>query len=70
MDTVGYIAPLFVVGLAFALLGWAMLVLTSRLECERLERHPELSNEHQVAERFASTQLPAWIRFSRRWLLP
>jgi uncharacterized membrane protein YciS (DUF1049 family) len=70
MDTVGYIAPLFVVGLAFALLGWAMLVLTSRLERERLERHPELFTEHQVVERPALTQQPAWIRFLGRWLLP
>src|SRR5262245_1006107 len=41
------------------LLGWAMLVLTSRLEREHRERHPELFSEHQAVE---NPELP-WILF-------
>jgi hypothetical protein len=65
-----HIAPLFVLGLACALIGWAMIVLTSRFERERRERHPELFSEHRVVESTGPTLPPPWIRFLGRWLLP
>ena len=36
-----HLAPLFIVGLAFAFLGWAVEVLSSRIERERRKRFPE-----------------------------
>jgi hypothetical protein len=65
VDKVGLIAPLFVVGLAFALLGWAILVLTSRLERDRQARHPDLFSEQSPA----LTQRWPWIRSLGKWLL-
>ena len=35
-----HLAPLFIVGLAFAFLGWAVEVLSSRIERERRKRFP------------------------------
>jgi hypothetical protein len=57
-------APLFGLGLACAFLGWAVVVLTSRIELSRQERH---------RERFAEPPpgpLPQWVRSIRSWLLP
>ena len=62
------IVPLFIVGFAGALLGWAMVVL--RLEREHRKRHPELFSEHRAAENPELTQQWLWIRFLGRWLLP
>jgi hypothetical protein len=36
-----HFAPLFVLGLASAFLGWAIVVLTSRIERQRQEAHRE-----------------------------
>jgi hypothetical protein len=65
-DMIDRMAPLFVLGLACALLGWAVMVVSSRIERERQRRH---------AEKFAGhgprlTKLPVWIRSVRSWLLP
>jgi hypothetical protein len=59
-----HFGPLFVLGPAVALLGWAVVVLTSWIERQRQERHHE---------RFAEPQrgpLPQWVRSIRSWLLP
>jgi hypothetical protein len=59
-----HFGPLFAVGVASAFLGWAVVVLTSRIELSRQERHHE---------RFAEPQrgpLPQWVRNIRSWLLP
>jgi len=55
-----------IAGLSCALLGWAVMVISSRVERERQERHTERFGEHELAAR----QLPAWIRFVRSWLMP
>jgi hypothetical protein len=58
-----HFGPLFVVGSAVALLGWAVVVLTSRIERERQEAH---------RERFAEPErgpLPQWAKVIRGWLL-
>ena len=52
------IAPLFVVGLAFAFIGWTMVVLTSRLERRRQQRHADRFGEHGPP----LTQRPPWVR--------
>jgi len=57
-----HFGPLFVVGSAVALLGWAVVVLTSRIERQRQEAH---------RERFAEPErgpLPQWARVIRQWL--
>jgi hypothetical protein len=57
-------AFLFVTALAFASMGWVMVVLTSHMERWYQELHPE--------EPFSSapTKLPAWAQFVHSWLLP
>jgi hypothetical protein len=59
-----HFSPLFVLGPAIALFGWAVVVLTSRIERQRQEAH---------RERFAEPQrgpTPQWARTIRSWLLP
>jgi hypothetical protein len=61
-----HIAPLFIVGLASALLGWAMMVLSSRIEHDRQERHASQFGEHEPA---AAAPLPSWVRLASSWLM-
>ena len=68
MGQIAFIVPLFIVGLAFALIGWAIMVLTSRIERRRRVQHPELVSERQEVESPALTQPRPWIRFLGRWL--
>jgi hypothetical protein len=64
------IIPLVIVSFAGALIGWAMVVLTSRIERRRQQRHTERFGQPQVPESPALTQRRPWIRFLGRWLLP
>ena len=41
MDSIGHFAPLFIVGLICAVLGWGVVYLSSRIERERAARHIE-----------------------------
>ena len=66
MGQIGFIAPLFIVGLAGALIGWAMMVLASQIEHERQERHADKFGEHNPAP----PPLPSWARLASSWLMP
>jgi hypothetical protein len=50
------LAPLFVLGLACAFLGWAVVVLASRMERERRETRRERLPEPERGP------LPVWVR--------
>jgi hypothetical protein len=50
------LAPLFVLGLACAFLGWAVVVLASRMERERRETRRERLPEPERG------LLPVWVR--------
>ena len=41
MGSIDRIAPLFILGLACGFLGWAIVVLTSRIEHRHRERHAD-----------------------------
>ena len=43
-----HIAPLFIAGLSVALIGWAIMVITSRIERQRQERHMKVSADHRT----------------------
>lgn len=58
-----HVAALFVVGLAGALLGWGLIVIASRMERERQERHGARFGEPQ-------RPLPQWAQIVRSWLMP
>ena len=61
-----HIVPLFIVGVASALIGWAMMVLASRIEHDRQERHTESFGEHEPTP----PPLPSWARLVSSWLMP
>ncbi len=60
-----HIAFFFIVGLGCALIGWAMVVLTSRLERLRQERHAERYREDR-----GTPELPRWAQIVRSWFVP
>lgn len=43
-----HIAPLFIAGLSVALIGWVIMVITSRIERQRQERHMKVSADHRT----------------------
>jgi hypothetical protein len=51
-----HLAPVFVLGLACAFLGWAVVVLTSRIERERRETRRERLPDPERGP------LPEWVR--------
>jgi hypothetical protein len=57
-------ASLFIAALAVAFIGWAMMVLASRIEHERQERHAGKFGEHETA----LPPLPSWARLVSSWL--
>ena len=59
-------ASLFISALAVAFIGWAMMVLASRIEHERQERHADKFGEHNPAP----PPLPSWVRLAGSWLMP
>jgi hypothetical protein len=61
---------LFIASLAIAFIGWAVVVLSSRMERRCQEVHLELLSEHLAAESHEGTQRRPWIHFLARWLLP
>jgi hypothetical protein len=65
MGQIALIVPLFFVGLAGALIGWAMMVLASRIERDRQERHADKFGEHEPAP----PPLPSWARLVSSWLM-
>jgi hypothetical protein len=63
-----HLAPVFVLGLACAFLGWAVVVLTSRIERERRETRRERLPDPERGP------LPEWVRnilslFGRSWII-
>ena len=64
MGQIAFIVPLFIVGVASAAIGWAMMVLASRIEHDRQERHTESFGEHEPPP------LPSWARLVSSWLMP
>ena len=65
MGSISHIAPLFILGLSCALIGWAVMVVASQIERRRRERHAERIPDDQPR----LTQ-PPWIQVLRSWLLP
>jgi hypothetical protein len=65
-----HIAPLVILGLACAFLGWAVVRIAARFERQRQERHAEMSSDPPIAESASPVLSRPWIRFLRRWLLP
>ena len=61
-----HIASTFIAGLGCALFGWALVVISSRIERERQQRHADEFGEHMSP----LTRSPPWIQFARSWLLP
>ena len=57
-------ASLFIVALAVAFIGWGMMVLASRIEHERQERHADKFGEHEPV----LPPLPSWARLVSSWL--
>ena len=55
-----HIALFFIVGPGCALIGWAMVVLTSRFERLRQQRHAERYSEDKV-----TPELPRWAPLSK-----
>ena len=66
MPSVMDFASLFIVALALAFIGWAMMVLASRIEHDRQECHTERFGEHEPAP----PALPSWARLVSSWLMP
>ena len=66
MPSVMDFASLFIVALALAFIGWAMMVLASRIEHDRQECHIERFGEHEPAP----PALPSWARLVSSWLMP
>jgi uncharacterized membrane protein YciS (DUF1049 family) len=48
---IGLIAPLFIVGLICAVVGWGMVYLSSRIERRRTARHIEEYGDHHTSSR-------------------
>src|SRR5580700_11172920 len=67
-DRIGmqHIASTFIAGLGCALFGWALVVISSRIERERQQRQPDEFGEHMSP----LSRSPRWIQFARSWLLP
>jgi len=63
MGQISRILPLFLVGLAAALIGWGIMVLASRIEHERRERHAS-----KFGDESALPPLPSWARLVSSWL--
>jgi hypothetical protein len=61
-----HIAPLFIVGFAGALIGWAMMVLAARIEHDRQERHAGKFGRHELT----LPPMPSWARLVSSWLMP
>jgi hypothetical protein len=59
------IVRLFFLGLAFALFGWGILAVASRIEYDRRRRHAD-----KFGEEPKNAPLPAWVQFVRSWLKP
>jgi hypothetical protein len=61
-------APLFVLGLACAFLGWAVVIMASRIERQRRERHAVGFGDYPLAERAVRTRPNPrlWLLRSRR----
>ena len=66
LSDMDHIAPLFIVGFAGALIGWAMMVLASRIEHDRQERHAGKFGEYEPA----LPSMPSWARLVSSWLMP
>jgi len=66
MGQTAFIVPLFIVGPAGPLIGWAMMVLASRIEHDRQERHTGRFGEHE----HTPPPLPSWARLVSSWLMP
>jgi len=60
------LAPLFIVGVICALIGWAMVHIAAGIERSRFKRHTAQYGE-QAQRRHRRRP---WIRFLDRWLLP
>ena len=60
------IASTFIAGLGCALFEWALVVISSRIERERQQRHADEFGEHMSP----LTRSPPWLQFARSWLLP
>src|ERR1700731_2307927 len=61
-----HIASTFIAGLGCALFEWALVVISSRIERERQQRHADEFGEHMSP----LTRSPPWLQFARSWLLP
>jgi hypothetical protein len=61
-----HIAPLFIVGFAGALIGWAMMVLAARIEHDRQERHAGKFGKDEPT----LPPMPSWARLVSSWLMP
>jgi hypothetical protein len=58
------LAPLFILGLVCALIGWAMVHIAAGIERSRFKRHTAQYGEHAPRR-----DRRLWIRFLDRWLL-
>ena len=65
MGQITSILCLFLVGPAAALFGWGIMVLASRIEHERRERHAS-----KYGDAPALRPLPSWARLASSWLMP
>jgi hypothetical protein len=57
------IVRLFLVGFAFAIFGWGILAVSSRMEHDRRRRHAD-----KFGEETKNAPLAAWVQFVRSWL--
>jgi hypothetical protein len=60
------IVRLFLLGCCFALFGWGILAMASRIEHDRRRRHADKFGD----ERSVRGPLPAWARYGRPWVKP
>ncbi len=65
MNFEAQLATVCVVGTAGGLLGWSLVVITSRIERERRVQQPELSGSFRSAESITPSERRPWLR---RWL--
>ena len=65
MPSVMDFVSVFIVALAIAFIGWAMMALASRIEHDRQERHTE-----RYGEELVRPPLPSWARLVSSWLMP
>jgi hypothetical protein len=65
MLSIDRIAPLFILGPACAFLGWTAVIIASRIERLRRERHAEGFGGYALAERGVLTQPNPRLRLLR-----